>query len=553
MGVVVEGPRRSKRAPRRVALCLGLSLSCISGTAWSAGCIPASDLVALRTSALRQQLMVAALQCNRVDQFNHFIRSYDGALRTSDAVLLNFFKKRNAITGTADYNSFKTSLANLWAVSSSKDNNGFCSDADTAFRMAANPKVVPLNAIAANIPTGRYVACAPDLTSQTTVAAAEPVRPIKPVVQTADVRPAPVRVAEATPTPKPAPMRVAEAAPVPKPAAPQKVKPAMAVAIKTPSVAAGPGIPLSQYAANMGKVEDAAYQRGPYESTPEELMTEADLPDATNAPPIAAPSAKVAKSTLPARTAPMPAQVAQGAPRVAAAMAQSQVAEVTPRVASAPVQPQIADAVVPRRVPAPVRSMPQQRQMMAQADIQQDETADAPPPVTPDDLTGRMAPAPRTARVEPAQDDVADSGMGPEEAAAAERDRYMPRANGNRQPEAYATRDDYTPQRGANDNDDYYDQPAPNDDRYMRHNPYTPQNDDRYGNADRYRDDSQDQRDYQDRYYQQQPRYNQQPRRVYRERYAYAPDYADQGGDDGYGRDSYDPRGGAYYDPYYGR
>lgn len=341
---VVDGPRRRHSASRRRALCAGLILTFAGSSAWAAACIPVQDLTALRAAALRHQLLVAATQCNRAEAYKNFVRAYDEPLRQSDALVLAFFKRRNPITGTTDYDIFKKALTSLWTTSSSKDNVDFCANADNAFRMVRNPASVPLQAVAANISTGRYVACVPGaggnmasakryeptkamparvaasapapVTPAVTRVTSEPAAPkpapmriaddsdvpaitaapvervtrqnIMPTVKAASLRAAPAAVL-IKPTPRKSPpvmaepsAQVAEIIPTPKPAmaAPWKATPVIAAA------AAGPGIPLSQYAMTMGQPE-----RSPYEATPEELMTEADAPLANEAEsaPVSAP------------------------------------------------------------------------------------------------------------------------------------------------------------------------------------------------------------------------------------------------------------------------
>ena len=67
-------------------------LSLLAGNAWAAGsCVRPQDVTALRTAALQQQLMVAALTCHDVAAYNRFVISHQGALQVSDKALMDFF------------------------------------------------------------------------------------------------------------------------------------------------------------------------------------------------------------------------------------------------------------------------------------------------------------------------------------------------------------------------------------------------------------------------------------------------------------------------------
>jgi hypothetical protein len=92
---------------------------------------------ALRTAALQQYLMVAALTCQRTPAYNTFVLSHRGELQESDRALLAHFMHRDVRTGDDDYNAYKTWLANTSSMRSLHDPQ-FCQIADVAFRAAAN-------------------------------------------------------------------------------------------------------------------------------------------------------------------------------------------------------------------------------------------------------------------------------------------------------------------------------------------------------------------------------------------------------------------------------
>ena len=121
-----------------------LMLVCMTGNVWAAtansgGCANPEDMFAVRAAAVQQRLMVAALSCQAVERYNKFVTTYQKDLQASDRALQNFFQRLNDKTGTADYHSFKTRLANTSSIQSFRDPD-FCAGAQTAFDTALNNK-----------------------------------------------------------------------------------------------------------------------------------------------------------------------------------------------------------------------------------------------------------------------------------------------------------------------------------------------------------------------------------------------------------------------------
>lgn len=108
----------------------------LAGGAWAGPrCEAPQDAAALRTAALQQYLMVAALTCHQTAAYNGFVLSHRGELQYLDRTLLDYFMRRNAETGDADYNAYKTWLANASSMRSLHDPR-FCGRADEAFNDA---------------------------------------------------------------------------------------------------------------------------------------------------------------------------------------------------------------------------------------------------------------------------------------------------------------------------------------------------------------------------------------------------------------------------------
>ena len=110
-----------KRALAFVATGLLLS-NPIAGA--SAQCASSADQVALKTAAVQQQLMVAALSCHDVYEYNRFVLGHQSELINSDDALKAYFQKADKLHGTATYNKYKTELANAASLRVSKEGDG---------------------------------------------------------------------------------------------------------------------------------------------------------------------------------------------------------------------------------------------------------------------------------------------------------------------------------------------------------------------------------------------------------------------------------------------
>jgi hypothetical protein len=104
----------------------------IDQTGAAAVCERAGDAMALKTAALQQEMMVAALVCRDVAAYNDFVLSHRAALQQSDAALLAFFVTANPRRGDADYNLYKTELANAASLRSMHD-GAFCQEVRANF------------------------------------------------------------------------------------------------------------------------------------------------------------------------------------------------------------------------------------------------------------------------------------------------------------------------------------------------------------------------------------------------------------------------------------
>ena len=102
-------------------------------------CASPSDQAALKTAAVQQQLMVAALSCHDVYEYNRFVLGHQSELINSDNALKAYFQKGDKQHGTATYNKYKTELANAASLRSSREPDSFCDAAARAFDAALHP------------------------------------------------------------------------------------------------------------------------------------------------------------------------------------------------------------------------------------------------------------------------------------------------------------------------------------------------------------------------------------------------------------------------------
>lgn len=130
-----------------------LMLTCMSGNvmaATQAGCARPNELAAVKTAAIQQRLMVAALSCDAAKLYNRFVTTYQKDLQSSDRDLQNFFRRLHGKSGTEEYHAFKTRLANASSMASIGDITGYCANANQMFDDALNADKPVLAAFIAN-------------------------------------------------------------------------------------------------------------------------------------------------------------------------------------------------------------------------------------------------------------------------------------------------------------------------------------------------------------------------------------------------------------------
>jgi hypothetical protein len=143
-----------RRNPLAKSLKIGsfaLTFSCAAGAAWAAGsssCARPTDITALQSVDVQQQLMVSALDCSELERFNAYQTTFHKELLANDNALMSFMRRiKGGTAGTAEYHSYKTRAANDAQLRYIADPVGYCANAKTALDQALNPDSKPLLAV----------------------------------------------------------------------------------------------------------------------------------------------------------------------------------------------------------------------------------------------------------------------------------------------------------------------------------------------------------------------------------------------------------------------
>jgi hypothetical protein len=158
-------------------------------------------------ASVQQEMAVAALACqaDQVTLYNSFVTIYQPELIASDEALMAYFMRRAPASGTEDYHSFKTKLANQYSARSSDNRSAFCGRAEALFHEALAGQKKSLAAFALAQPMvidASYTICGDTVKGESFASA------IKDEPKE-EVPAAPQPVLAAAPPPAPAPVRPA--------------------------------------------------------------------------------------------------------------------------------------------------------------------------------------------------------------------------------------------------------------------------------------------------------------------------------------------------------
>jgi hypothetical protein len=89
-------------------------------------CSSLSDQSAFEVQALRSELVVLATGCHNDEQYNAFIRRYQGDLQANERVVSTYFQHRYGRAGQTEHDRFVTELANAMSRQGSDLGGDFC-------------------------------------------------------------------------------------------------------------------------------------------------------------------------------------------------------------------------------------------------------------------------------------------------------------------------------------------------------------------------------------------------------------------------------------------
>ena len=143
------------------ALC-GVALA---GPALANACLRPDERSALDVRALKSYLLVTALNCQKGDQYNQFIRRFGAELSAAERAAVAHFSRAHGGRSRTLLDSYNTNLANEHSEDAIRAGSFFCRDADPLFRQAlatpgndlarfAAERNIPQNYTAAECPAG---------------------------------------------------------------------------------------------------------------------------------------------------------------------------------------------------------------------------------------------------------------------------------------------------------------------------------------------------------------------------------------------------------------
>jgi hypothetical protein len=115
-----------------------LVFTCMAGNALAAAsCARPEDMHALKSAAIQQRLMVAALSCNAAPSYNDYVKSYQKELQAADQALQNYFRRVSGAQGTTQYHAYKTHLANASSMQSIHNITEYCESTKAMFEASS--------------------------------------------------------------------------------------------------------------------------------------------------------------------------------------------------------------------------------------------------------------------------------------------------------------------------------------------------------------------------------------------------------------------------------
>jgi hypothetical protein len=180
--------RQGIRRMTSFRLLLGGLAAVIAGPAIAQSCVQSAERTAFDIRALQSQLMVAALACNRDNDYNSFVRKFQGDLTASYRGIETHFRRTAGRAHQRELDGFITQLANAQSQDGIRAGSHYCPLVTPLFQLALNARSAEELAL---ISTDRNVLnplTAPTCTATTPAAATRSTRSTRPARQAANTR-----------------------------------------------------------------------------------------------------------------------------------------------------------------------------------------------------------------------------------------------------------------------------------------------------------------------------------------------------------------------------
>lgn len=108
----------------------------LAGPALANACLRPEERSALDVRALRTYLMVTALNCQKGEQYNQFVRRFGAELGMAERAAVAHFTRAHGGRSRTVLDSYNTNMANEHSEDAIRAGSFFCRDADPLFRQA---------------------------------------------------------------------------------------------------------------------------------------------------------------------------------------------------------------------------------------------------------------------------------------------------------------------------------------------------------------------------------------------------------------------------------
>ncbi len=108
----------------------------LAGPALANACMRPEERNALEVRALQSYLMVSALNCQRGESYNQFVRRFGSELSAATRTTTAYFNRAHGGQGRTRFDGHNTNTANEHSEDAIRAGSFFCRDADSLFRQA---------------------------------------------------------------------------------------------------------------------------------------------------------------------------------------------------------------------------------------------------------------------------------------------------------------------------------------------------------------------------------------------------------------------------------